>query len=447
MDWLPSTRARGIARIVTVGVVWLLSFPSILAQAQPSIVEAWIEAPAAGGTIARAFLTVRNPGMYDVWIVSATTEVAARVELRQTTNGATAVPREIGVLPGGTLEMKAEGPHLALIGLTRALQEGETITLVIKTDLAEMNASAVVKPRSHEDEDAVLITIAAPDGPAAQEGTSLLGRPLTARASTPAVEQATAALDQAPNDVERLIAAAQALDSVWQFQRSIALYSRALTISPANVRALSYRGQRFLSTRRFADAIADLERARTLDPLSFDALYHLGLGYYFTGRFAAAADTFGRCLDAERDGAPQAALGHAPAEARSCSRLSEGLRFSLISWRYAALRREGRHADAKTLVSAAPPASASLGEGRMYADAVAFVKAEPNARRDVTGLTGTQVLTFGYPMANHWLANGDQVRGCALLKELVSRAEWPAFGLIAAEADLARGTCGPPAKE
>lgn len=110
----------------------------------------------------------------------------------------------------------------------------------------------------------------------AQEATSLLGRPSAARPATPELVQAVAALERSPSSVPQLIATAQAYDQLWQFERSIALYTRALALEPSNSRALSYRGQRYISVRRFDDAIVDLDRAHTLDPDSFDALYHLG---------------------------------------------------------------------------------------------------------------------------------------------------------------------------
>ncbi len=47
-----------------------------------SVLEGWIELPADGATTASAFVVVKNPTMYDIYMVSATAEVAARAEFR-----------------------------------------------------------------------------------------------------------------------------------------------------------------------------------------------------------------------------------------------------------------------------------------------------------------------------------------------------------------------------
>ena len=52
-------------------------------------------------------------------------------------------------------------------------------------------------------------------------------------------------------------------------------------------------------------------------------------------------------------------------------------------------------------------------------------------------------MTVGYGIAVHYLANGDGERGCLLLDRIAAEPNWNAFGVIAAEADLARagGAC------
>ena len=54
----------------------------------PKASEGWVQLPADGETSASAFVVVRNPGMYDVYLVSGSSEVAAKVELRQGGDGA-----------------------------------------------------------------------------------------------------------------------------------------------------------------------------------------------------------------------------------------------------------------------------------------------------------------------------------------------------------------------
>ena len=44
--------------------------------------KAWVKAPASGETGAAAFLTVENPGMYDIYVISASSDAAGTVQLR-----------------------------------------------------------------------------------------------------------------------------------------------------------------------------------------------------------------------------------------------------------------------------------------------------------------------------------------------------------------------------
>jgi hypothetical protein len=59
------------------------------------------------------------------------------------------------------------------------------------------------------------------------------------------------------------------------------------------------------------------------------------------------------------------------------------------------------------------------------------------------GLTGSSLMALGYSVANFALMNGDKAKACALFRKLVSdESNWPAFGFIASEAELAKGkTC------
>lgn len=276
---------------------------------------------------------------------------------------------------------------------------------------------------------------------AAVEATSLLGRRLSSKVVTPAVADAVARAGAATDEVELLLAAGQAYDTAWQFRAAIAMYSRVLAMQPANVRALSYRGQRWISTRQFDKAAVDLEAAARLDGGSFDALYHLGLAHYMRGRFAEAAATFGRCLEATAEPVPQPALGHSPTEARRCGAVSDGLRFALFSWRYAALLRDGRVDEARTLLAAAPAVPEGITDGRYYAQAVDTLRRGPATAIDTPLPAGAPALTFGYPLANAAYVLGDRATACRVWRDLAARDDWPSFGLIAAEADLSRGAC------
>lgn len=99
-----------------------------------SAADAWIAEPAAGATTAVAYLTVNNPTMYDVYVVSAATTAADKVELREGTGAAEKVVTNITVAAYGFAELKAGVGHLALVGLKRPLKAGDTVDLTLKTD-------------------------------------------------------------------------------------------------------------------------------------------------------------------------------------------------------------------------------------------------------------------------------------------------------------------------
>ena len=118
------------------------------AQTAPSAVSAWVAAPQTGATWASAYVELKNPGMYDVFVVSATTDAAASVELRAAgkPGGEPAVVAEFTVPAYGSVEAAPTAPHLRLVGLTRSLAVGDTVSLMLKTDGGEsLRVSATVR--------------------------------------------------------------------------------------------------------------------------------------------------------------------------------------------------------------------------------------------------------------------------------------------------------------
>lgn len=270
--------------------------------------------------------------------------------------------------------------------------------------------------------------------------TTPLGRAAHARPDAAgAVARADAALAADPRSVDRLLAAGRARDAVWRYTDAIEVYTRALAVAPDDVRVLRYRGHRYISTRRFDAAVADLERAAVLASSSFDVQYHLGLAYYVRGDFARAAGAYRACLDAASDPTPL------PAGWRSCTavKASDPDRVALSDWLYRALRRAGRHDEAKALLGTIRPGM-EAGENDAYYTALRFYQ---GALTEAQALDGAQaadnrLATVGYGVANFLLVHGRTERACALLRDIVDAPSWNAFGAIAAEAELVRGTCG-----
>ena len=49
-----------------------------------------------------------------------------------------------------------------------------------------------------------------------------------------------------------------------------------------------------------------------------------------------------------------------------------------------------------------------------------------------------ELATYGYGVGHWYLVNGQRARAREIFERVVSGAQWPAFGFMAAEAELAR---------
>lgn len=114
---------------------------NVAAFAQPAPTAADATAVVAGAT-ASVYLVINNPTMYDIYVVSATSAVAGKVELYS----ADKPVQDLTVSSYGSLELKAGGMFLRLSELKRELKAGESITVTMMTDGGvTIVATAVVK--------------------------------------------------------------------------------------------------------------------------------------------------------------------------------------------------------------------------------------------------------------------------------------------------------------
>ena len=202
---------------------------------------------------------------------------------------------------------------------------------------------------------------------------------------------------------------------------------------------MRFRGHRYISIRRFdLRAVGDLRQAVGIAPSSFDVTYHLGLAHYLRGEFDEAARVYRSCLEATADRAPL------PQGWRSCTttRATDNDRVAVTDWLYRALRRAGRHDDANALLPAFT-ADMRVGENEAYYTALRFyggTVAEDAAiagdeEREPSGHRGLRCCDVPSRQRQHR-------RACPLLKRIADEPNWNAFGVIAAEVDLAqRGVC------
>jgi copper(I)-binding protein len=147
MDRL-TKRISTVVLATMVGVATLSSMSGQVA-AQAKVVaasEGWVKTPAAGETTAAAFALIRNPTMYDVFVTSASADVAGSVELRQAAPGTSgkAVP-QITVPAYESVRLGPAGLHLLLKDLKAPLKEGSTVNLTLTTDQGVLKVAAVVR--------------------------------------------------------------------------------------------------------------------------------------------------------------------------------------------------------------------------------------------------------------------------------------------------------------
>jgi tetratricopeptide (TPR) repeat protein len=279
------------------------------------------------------------------------------------------------------------------------------------------------------------------------EATSLIGRPLTATPPSATREKldsdlaaAVAELDEHPEDAERLIWVGRRLGYLWRMRDAIDVFAGGIERYPADARFYRHRGHRYISVREFDNALADFSRAAELiadqpdeiEPdgmpnakniplttLAFNVYYHLGLTQYLRGDFAAAAESFGKNMEYSR-------------------RHDDNL-VATTYWRYLAVRRLGKHDEAAMLLK---PCTHDLTiiENDAYHRLLLMFRGEikPEALLPAGGEQSTNDATTGYGVGMWYLLNGDSARAEVIFRKVVDGTNWPAFGFIAAEAELAR---------
>lgn len=239
------------------------------------------------------------------------------------------------------------------------------------------------------------------------------------------------------------------LTSIWlgrrtaylgRFREALDIYTRGLAQHPDDPRLLRHRGHRYITVREFPRAIADLERAARLmkghmDETEPDGLpnarniptstlqsniwYHLGLAHYLSGDFERARRAYRECLKFSKNPDMLCATSH---------------------WLYMTLRRLGRDGEARTVLKPIP-ADLDVIENRSYHRLLLFYQGELTEDSLLAAgdeRTAIDDATVGYGVGNWHLVNGRRVEAEAIFRRIVAGPQWPVFGHVAAEAELAR---------
>lgn len=103
---------------------------------QPGVTatDGWVAVSQPAATDTSAFVTLANGGMYEAYLVGASTDIAERVEFVQLTQGKATIVKEVVVPAFDRLEMTPEGTHLKLVGLKSAVSSGDRVSITFRTD-------------------------------------------------------------------------------------------------------------------------------------------------------------------------------------------------------------------------------------------------------------------------------------------------------------------------
>jgi tetratricopeptide (TPR) repeat protein len=283
------------------------------------------------------------------------------------------------------------------------------------------------------------------------EAVSLLGRALYEPPLSPErraeyeakLVQARLEHDRSPDDPDTTIWLGRRTAYLGRFREAIAIFTEGVERWPDDARMLRHRGHRLITLRRLDEAIADLERATTLvanraDEVEPDGLpnpagvptstlntniaYHLGLAYFLQGDFENARRGFQACLDASTN---------------------DDTRVAAADWLWMALERLGRMQEAQALLDTIPD-DVELLENHAYHGRLMLYKGlrSPESLLAAESDDPVQLATHGFGVGHWYLVQGDRARAGEIFRRIVEGSSWPAFGYIAAEAELARNRPG-----
>jgi tetratricopeptide (TPR) repeat protein len=276
----------------------------------------------------------------------------------------------------------------------------------------------------------VLILLLSLDARAAEEKIpeviSLLGKKLYA---TPAegeelakleseLQEALKAVEADPENVDVLIQYGRALAGLWRYHEAVDAYTRGIKAHPEVAMLFRHRGHRYISIRDFDRAATDLARAAELNDRDFDIWYHLGLAHYLKGDFAEASRAYGNCLQTAAD---------------------DDSKVAVSNWLYAALRRLEKNDQAAAVLEGISEGM-KVEENTSYYNLLLFFKGL-KSEEDILSVAQASDLdsaTVSYGVGAWHLYNGREEKARSFFEKIVSLRYWPAFGYIAAEAELAR---------
>lgn len=306
------------------------------------------------------------------------------------------------------------------------------------------------------DEEGAMTQTAPEPLPEGAQARSLLGGVLDAPQLPPEVREryearlaeATAAWENTPENADSLVWLGRRTAYLGDYREAIRIYTGGLELHPDDARFLRHRGHRWISVREFDRAIDDLraaadmveDRPDVVEPdglpnalgiptstLHFNIWYHLGLAHYLKGEYEQALLAWNECLEVSR---------HPDSVVATTYWLNNTLR------RLA--RTEGKPglSDRADALLGEIDADMEIIESTSYLDVLLLHKGERTAE-EIMGTAGGEgalaSTTTLYGVGMWHLVNGYAEPARQFFMQAVEdTSQWPAFGYIAAEAELAR---------
>lgn len=246
-----------------------------------------------------------------------------------------------------------------------------------------------------------------------------------------------------PEDPDHLIWLGRRTAYLGEYREAVRIFTEGIFKNSDDPRMFRHRGHRYITLRLFDAAIRDFENAeifmRDMDDqvepdglpneygvptstLKSNVWYHKGLAHYLKGDFENAIESYEKALELD---------------------LTEDMRVATLYWYYMSLKRDGRDEEAGIAVSGITE-DIELMENDVYLSLILVFRGifSEEHLEDLSG-DALQNTTLGYGLGNWHYMNGRQDRAYEIWQLIYDSGNWPAFGYIAAEAELARSRLRP----
>ena len=240
----------------------------------------------------------------------------------------------------------------------------------------------------------------------------------TSLKDTGGVARAESLLAAEPKNIDRVIQLGLAHAAIRQYREAIRIFTGGIAQAPNNALLYRWRGHRYISVRELDSALTDLSRGARLDSTNYDIWYHLGVARFLRADFGAAANAFTR---AQRLAPNDNEIAGA------------------TDWLWMSLARGARPAAAAAALAPAHD-TLKITSATAYAQRLKLYKGQIGPEQVLTPAdTGdVAVATLSYGVGNWFLVKRDTAAARTWFERAIRSGGWPAFGFIAAEAELKR---------